>query len=101
MGGFELDLVVTEGLGDNSYVLSSGDEAVLIDPQRDVERLLRVAEARDARVRYVLETHVHNDYVSGAVQARALTGAPVLGPAKAGYAFPHRGLEEGDDVVVG
>src|SRR5919198_5890696 len=55
----ELEVVVTSGLGDNSYLVSSGDEAAVVDPQRDVERLLSLAESRHLKVRYVLETHVH------------------------------------------
>jgi glyoxylase-like metal-dependent hydrolase (beta-lactamase superfamily II)/rhodanese-related sulfurtransferase len=97
----ELDLVVTPGLGDNSYLLTSGREAVVVDPQRDVDRLLSAANARDARIRAVLETHVHNDYVSGAAEVRSATGAEIVGPAGAGYRFAFRALEEGDEILVG
>lgn len=97
----DLSLVVTPGLGDSSYLLSSGDEAVLVDPQRDAARLLRVAEARGVRVRSVLETHVHNDYVSGAAEVRSATGAEIVGPARAGYTFAFRPVDEGDEVRVG
>ncbi len=97
----EFDLIVTAGLGDNSYLIASGDEAVLVDPQRDVGRFLAAAEARRASIRAVLETHVHNDYVSGALEIRDATGADIVGPAKAGYQFPTRGVGEGDEVKVG
>jgi len=97
----ELDLLVTEGLGDNSYLLFSGGEAAAIDPQRDVHRLLEAAEARGARIRTVLETHVHNDYVSGAAELRAATGAEIVGPAAAGYAFDVRPVEDGDEIAIG
>jgi hydroxyacylglutathione hydrolase len=97
----EVDLIVTAGLGDNSYLISSGDEAALVDPQRDAGRFLAAAEARGASIRAVLETHVHNDYVSGALEVRDATGADIIGPAKAGYRFPVRGVAEGDEVKVG
>jgi glyoxylase-like metal-dependent hydrolase (beta-lactamase superfamily II)/rhodanese-related sulfurtransferase len=97
----ELDLVVTPGLGDNSFVLSSRGEAILVDPQRDIDRFLRVLEERGARARYVLETHVHNDYVSGAAELVAATGAQVVGPAEARYAFPYTPMAEGDRLTVG
>ena len=97
----EIDLVLTPGLGDNSYVLSEGDEAFAIDPQRDVDRLLAVAQARGARIRAVVETHVHNDYVSGAAELREVTGAEIVGPADAGYAFAFRGMREGDELELG
>jgi hydroxyacylglutathione hydrolase len=97
----ELELIVTAGLGDNSYLIVSGDEAALVDPQRDVGRFLAAADAHGAEIRAVVETHVHNDYVSGALEIRDATGAEVVGPARAGYAFPVRGVAEGDDVKVG
>ena len=77
----DLEVFVTEGLGDSSYLLASGREAVLVDPQRDAWRFLEVAERRGWRVRHVLETHVHNDYLSGALETRAATGAEIVAPA--------------------
>ncbi|MGH2530526.1 MAG: MBL fold metallo-hydrolase [Actinomycetota bacterium] len=97
----ELEVIVTPGLGDNSYLLASGSEAALIDPQRDVEGMLRAAATRGADVRLVLETHVHNDYVSGAAEVRSATGAEIAGPAGAGYAFSFTPLAEGGELRVG
>ncbi|HJY31930.1 MAG TPA: MBL fold metallo-hydrolase, partial [Actinomycetota bacterium] len=97
----ELDALVTEGLGDTSYVLTWGDEAVVIDPQRDVERFVDAARAHGATVRRVVETHVHNDYVSGALELRAATGAEIWGPAEAGYAFGFRSVENGTEIPLG
>jgi glyoxylase-like metal-dependent hydrolase (beta-lactamase superfamily II)/rhodanese-related sulfurtransferase len=97
----ELDLIVTAGLGDNSYLIASGNEAALIDPQRDIGRFLAAADARGASIRAVLETHVHNDYVSGALEIHDATSADIVGPAKAGYRFPVRGVAEGDEIKVG
>ena len=97
----ELDVLVTEGLGDSSYVLSWGDEAAVIDPQRDVERFVDAASARGATIRHVVETHVHNDYLSGALELRAASGAEIWGPAKAGYAFGYRAVEDGTEIALG
>ncbi|HEX2627326.1 MAG TPA: MBL fold metallo-hydrolase [Candidatus Limnocylindrales bacterium] len=97
----DLELFVTPGLGDASYLLASGGEAVLVDPQRDAWRFLEVAGKRGWRVRYVLETHVHNDYLSGAIEARAATGAEIAAPARGGYTFEHRPMDEGDAVEIG
>ena len=97
----DLELFVTPGLGDASYLLASGGEAVLVDPQRDAWRFLEVARRRGWRVRYVLETHVHNDYLSGAMEARAATGAEIAAPARGGYTFEHRSMDEGDAVEIG
>ncbi|HET7181693.1 MAG TPA: MBL fold metallo-hydrolase [Candidatus Limnocylindrales bacterium] len=97
----DLELFVTPGLGDASYLLASGGEAVLVDPQRDAWRFLDVAQRRGWRIRYVLETHVHNDYVSGAIETRTATGAEIAAPARGGYAFEHRAMDEGDAVEIG
>jgi hydroxyacylglutathione hydrolase len=97
----DVEVFVTGGLGDNSYLLVSGDEAAVVDPQRDACRFLRAARARGAVVRAVLETHVHNDYVSGAQEIRAATGAQIIAPAKGRYEFPHRPADEGDEVGLG
>ena len=97
----DLDLIVTEGLGDTSYLLASDGEALLVDPQRDTDRFMRAAEARTVHIRTVLETHVHNDYVSGAVELAKETGAEIAAPARGGYRFPHRGLQEGEELRLG
>jgi glyoxylase-like metal-dependent hydrolase (beta-lactamase superfamily II)/rhodanese-related sulfurtransferase len=97
----DLDYVVTPGLGDHSYLLGSSGEGLLVDPQRDIERILVLAEANDLRVRYVLETHVHNDYLSGALEAHRATGAEVIGPTGSGYAFPFRPVADGDELHLG
>ncbi len=97
----DVEVFVTDGLGDSSYLVRSGDEAALVDPQRDAWRFLRAAERTGARIRAVLETHVHNDYVSGAGEVHAATGAEVVAPAAGGYRFPHHPAAEGDEVRVG
>jgi len=97
----DLDLIVTRGLGDTTYLVSSGGEAALIDPQRDAGRFLARAAGRDVAIRFVLETHVHNDYVSGAVEVRNATGAEIGAPARGRYAFDPRPLREGDEVRFG
>jgi hydroxyacylglutathione hydrolase len=97
----DVEVFVTPGLGDNSYLVVSGDEALVVDPQRDAWRFARAARARGAVIRAVLETHAHNDYVSGAHELRAATGAQVVAPAKGRYEFPHRPVDEGDEVSLG
>ena len=57
---------VTEALGDASYLVVANGTAAAIDPQRDVRALLAAAREHNASIDYVLETHVHNDYLSGA-----------------------------------
>src|SRR5712691_4648405 len=97
----ELDVIVTPGLGDNSYLIASGGEAAVVDPQRDAGRFLAAAEAQGVTIRYLLETHVHNDYVSGGLEIRATTGAVIAAPAKGRYEFPIEPMSEGDELKVG
>jgi hydroxyacylglutathione hydrolase len=91
----------TPGLGDTSYLLAGDGEAVLVDPQRDAWRFVEAAEQQSWRVTHVLETHVHNDYLSGALETRAATGAEIVAPARGGYEFPIRGADEGFSLEVG
>jgi glyoxylase-like metal-dependent hydrolase (beta-lactamase superfamily II)/rhodanese-related sulfurtransferase len=97
----EIRTIRTPGLGDATYVLSHGGRALVVDPQRDVDRFLDGS----AEVRYVLETHLHNDYVSGGRSLAARTGAELVLPAGSGAAFRHTPafhLEDlgGGDLVV-
>ena len=101
IGVMDLELFTTKGLGDASYLIASDGEAALVDPQRDAWRFLAAAERRGLRVTRVLETHVHNDYLSGALEVQAATGAEIVAPARGGYAFAHRGADEGTTVEVG
>ncbi len=91
---------VTEALGDASYLVISGGVAAAVDPQRDVRPLLQAAADHGAEIRFVFETHVHNDYVSGGRELAA-RGAQVVAPASAGLEFPHLGVADGAEVPVG
>jgi hydroxyacylglutathione hydrolase len=97
----EIDAFATASLGDSSYLLMAGSDAALVDPQRDAWRFLATTAPRGLTVRYVLETHVHNDYVSGALEVQAATGAEVVAPARGRYEFPHRAVAEGDEIDLG
>jgi hydroxyacylglutathione hydrolase len=95
----------TAGLGDTTYLLTHNGLGVVVDPQRDVERFLEQSTAANVRIRYVLETHVHNDYVSGGRELARRAQAELVLPAGAGVAFDHTAafhLEdlEGDSLVV-
>jgi glyoxylase-like metal-dependent hydrolase (beta-lactamase superfamily II)/rhodanese-related sulfurtransferase len=97
----QLESFLTRGLGDTSYLLASGDQAIIVDPQRDIGPVLAAARAGGLRITHVVETHLHNDYVSGAMELRAATGSTIAGPARAGYAFPFEPLAEGDELSLG
>jgi hydroxyacylglutathione hydrolase len=94
---------VIEGLGHISALVA--DEArrmaAVIDPRRDVDVYLQAAAERGWRISHVLETHLHNDYISGAPELAALTGARHVIGAGADVAYEHQPTREGDAIDVG
>lgn len=93
--------IETPSLGDRSYLVHDGVVALVVDPQRDIDRVLAAAQAAGVRITHVAETHVHNDYVSGGLDLARRTGAAYLVPDGEGVAFEHRPVRDGDEVTVG
>jgi len=79
--------IETTGLGDRSYLVHDGEHAVVIDPQRDIDRVLAAAEAAAVRITHVLETHIHNDYVTGGLALSRATGADYVVAAAEDVSF--------------
>ncbi|WP_346115634.1 MBL fold metallo-hydrolase, partial [Nonomuraea maheshkhaliensis] len=79
----------TPGLGDQTYLLTHDGKGILVDPQRDIGRFVDAAAEQHVELRFVVETHLHNDYVSGAEQAALHTGAELVLPAAAAPAYRH------------
>jgi hydroxyacylglutathione hydrolase len=92
-----------KGLGHASYLVGDPDRgsAAVIDPRRDGDVYLAMARDEGMRITDIFETHVHNDYVSGADDLRRATGASVHVSALAGLTRPHQSLADGDEVRVG
>ncbi|PYS91615.1 MAG: MBL fold metallo-hydrolase [Acidobacteria bacterium] len=84
-----------------SYLIAAAGEAAVVDPQRDVDQYITEAEAQGCRIKYVIETHLHADFVSGHAELAARTGAEVVIGAQAGAKFPHRAVRDGDELHVG
>jgi glyoxylase-like metal-dependent hydrolase (beta-lactamase superfamily II)/rhodanese-related sulfurtransferase len=84
-----------------SYLIGEGDVAVVVDPSRDVQMYIDEAEAHGLRIAWVLETHLHADFVSGHRELAARTGAVIGIGARAQADYPHRALAEGDEVRFG
>ncbi len=97
----DLEIVLTPGLGNATYLVASDGEAAVVDPPRDAWRVSAAAAARGWRLTHVLETHVHNDYLSGALELRATDGVEIVAPARGRYDFHHRAADEGDEIRVG
>jgi hydroxyacylglutathione hydrolase len=72
-----------------SYMIGSDGEAIVVDPQRDVDLYLKAAQEHGLQVRHVFETHLHADFVSGHKELAARTGAKIYVGAQAGATYPH------------
>ncbi len=84
-----------------SYLLGSAGEAAVVDPQRDVDEYIAEAESAGFKIKYVIETHLHADFVSGHRELAARTGAEIIFGEKAGASFPHRAVKDGDELEIG
>ena len=97
----EIIPIVAVGLGTGSYVVDLDDGgALIVDPERDPRPYLEVMEQRGLRHRFVAETHLHTDFVSGSRELAA-QGAAHLAPAESAPRFEHRPLEDGDRIDLG
>ena len=91
----------TVNLGDRSYIVALDGQAVVVDPQRDIDRLLAILEQNAWTVTHVVETHVHNDYVSGGLVLAGELGAEYLVPRGHDYQFDATQVGEGSTFTAG
>ena len=84
-----------------SYLIGSEGEAAVVDPQRDVDQYIDEAEAQGFEIKYVIETHLHADFVSGHRELAARTGAEIVFGKEAGATFPHQAVKDGDEIKIG
>jgi glyoxylase-like metal-dependent hydrolase (beta-lactamase superfamily II)/rhodanese-related sulfurtransferase len=84
-----------------SYYIGSGDEAAIVDPQRDVQQYLDEAAANGQKIKYVIETHSHADFVSGHLELAGKTGAAIVYGQRAATKFPTLKVKDGDELNVG
>lgn len=84
-----------------SYLMASEGEAVVVDPQRDVELYLTAAAQRGVTIRHIFESHLHADFISGHRELAARTGATIYMGAQAGATFPHVSVRDGFELKFG
>ncbi|MCX2951474.1 MBL fold metallo-hydrolase [Lentzea sp. NEAU-D7] len=96
----EVEVVATSSLGDRSYLAHDGRVAVVVDPQRDIDRVVALAGRRGVRITHVVETHLHNDYVSGGLALAKLTGAVYAVAAADDVGFERSPVRDGDEIVL-
>lgn len=94
--------VLDEGLGNSSYLVDLGDgRALAVDPCRDLRALRSAADSRGLRIAFAADTHLHADFLTGALRLAGSEGATVLASGAGGRDYPHRGLADGDEVDLG
>ncbi|CCQ18119.1 putative uncharacterized protein [Rhodococcus sp. AW25M09] len=97
----DIAIIETSSLGDRSYLISHDGIAVVIDPQRDIDRVLALATEKNAAITHVLETHIHNDYVTGGLELARATGAEYVVPDGDPVEYERRAVGDGDVVDAG
>ena len=95
-----IESVRIASLANTSYVVGSeqSGQCVVIDPVRDVDQYTSIASAHGVRITHALETHLHNDFVSGARELAAQTGCKIAASASGGTLFPVTRLQDGDEI---
>lgn len=96
----DVEVVATSSLGDRGYLAHDGQVAVAVDPQRDIDRMVLLAGRLGVRITHVVETHLHNDYVSGGLALARLTGAVYLVAAAEKVGFDRLPVADGDEITV-
>ncbi|MBN0042785.1 MBL fold metallo-hydrolase [Streptomyces actuosus] len=97
---FFIDTIEVPGLGNRSYLAGGERTAVAVDPPRDIDQVIAAAARRGVRISHVVETHVHNDYVTGGLELARVTGADYLVPAGARVGFARVPVHDGDRADI-
>jgi len=84
-----------------SYLIGSEGEAAVVDPQRDVDQYIEEAQAHRLKIKFIIETHLHADFVSGHRELATRTGAEIVFGQKAGATIPHLPVKDGDEIKMG
>ena len=102
MAGTLIVPIVDEGLGNSAYLVDLGDgRALAVDVPRDLRAVRAAAVRHGLRIAFAADTHLHADFLSGALQLAADDGAQILASAAGSRAYGHRGLADGDEVELG
>lgn len=97
----DVKVIETSSLGDRSYLVHDGQVAVVIDPQRDIDRVQDAAERAGVRITHIAETHIHNDYVTGGLELSNRTGAHYLVNAADPVQYARTPISDGEEHEVG
>ena len=99
--------IYEKGLAQASYLIGcqATKEAIVIDPKRDIDTYIEIADRENLRITHIAETHIHADFLSGSLELAHATGAKIYLSNEGGnewqYQFDHIGLMNGDKIKVG
>ncbi len=93
--------IETPTLGDRSYLIHDGEVAFVVDPQRDIDRVLALLDQHGVQLTHVLETHIHNDYVTGGLALAAAAGAAYVVNGADEVSFDRTPVTDGDVLEIG
>lgn len=99
--GVQVEVIETGELGDRSYIAHDGTCALVVDPQRDIDRVEHILSTRGLSCAWIVETHIHNDYVTGGLALARRTGARYAVAAADDVDFERHAVEDGDELTVG
>src|ERR1051325_5565761 len=88
-------------LSEAAYYVESNGEAAIIDPLRDIDAYLEIANERKAKIKYIFETHFHADFVSGHLDLSKATGAPIIYGPQTETKFPVHIAKDNETFVIG
>lgn len=97
----EIKQIYTNCLSEAAYFIASDGEAAVIDPLRDVDTYLQMAEERGVKIKYIFETHFHADFVSGHIDLSQKTGAPIIYGPDTHAGFKVHVAKDGEEFAVG
>ncbi|WP_426998018.1 MBL fold metallo-hydrolase [Pseudarthrobacter sp. N5] len=96
----EIITIETPSLGDRSYLVHDGATAFVVDPQRDIDRVLDRAREAGVEITHIFETHIHNDYVTGGLALAQATGAQYLVNEEDDVSFARTPVKDGQRITV-
>jgi len=96
-----VEQLYTGCLSEAAYYIESDGEAAIIDPLRDIDEYLHIANERKAQIKYIFETHFHADFVSGHIDLGKATGAPIVYGPNTITKFPVHVAKDGEEFSIG
>ena len=96
-----IEQLYTGCLSEAAYYIESEGEAAIIDPLRDIDEYLHLANERKTKIKYIFETHFHADFVSGHIDLGKVTGAPIVYGPKTETKFPVLVAKDGEKFSIG